>query len=93
MFSNTVTSEQFEKLLVALGYELAPSNGPYRIYENREFDAMKVLPLAGKEAFARMEHLMSLRTVSIAKGIVDEETFDRLLQEISQQPDANRDAA
>jgi hypothetical protein len=93
MFSNTVTSAQYEKLLAALGYELTPSNGPYWIYVNREFDAMKVLPLAGKEAYARVEHLMTLRTVSIAKGIVDEKTFQGLLTEVTQQPDANLDAA
>lgn len=93
MFSKTVTSEHMDKLLAVLGYELAPSNGHYRIFKNRKFDAMQVLPLAGKEKFARVEHLMTLRTVSIAKGIVDEETFQRLYREVTLQPDVNLDAA
>lgn len=93
MFSETITSDQFEKLLAALGYQLVPSNGPQRVYENREFDAIKILPVEGKEVYARVEHLMALRTISIAKGIVDADTFQRLLKEISTEAELDRDAA
>jgi hypothetical protein len=32
-----------------------------RVFENPKYDAVLLLPPAGKEAFARPEHLMTLR--------------------------------
>ncbi|HZP83804.1 MAG TPA: hypothetical protein VFB21_19340 [Chthonomonadaceae bacterium] len=81
MFSETLTSEQMEKLLTLLGYRLTPSKGPQRVFENPEYDAMMLLPPAGKEKYARVEHLMTLRRIAIEKGIVDEATFERLLDQ------------
>ena len=83
MLPKTVTSEQLDRLFAALGYELAPADGPQRVYVNREYDAIQVLPPTSQEAHARLIHLMTLRTISIGKGIVDEEGFDRLLCEVT----------
>ncbi|HLK60342.1 MAG TPA: hypothetical protein VKU00_27520 [Chthonomonadaceae bacterium] len=96
MMSNTLTSEQMETLLLSLGYKLYPSKGPQRVFENREFDAIQLLPPAGKEPYARLEHLMTLRKVSVEKGIVDEETFEALLEKARQrqpEPTASPTAA
>ena len=80
----TLTSEQMEALLLSLGYQSYPSKGPQRVFENRQFDAVQLLPPAGKEPYARLEHLMTLRKVSVEKGIVDEQTFDELLEKARQ---------
>lgn len=96
MFSKTLTSEQFEKLFHLLGYRLTPSHKSYRIFENPEFDAVQLLPPAGKEPYARLGHLQTLRKISIEKGIVDEETFDRYLAEVqkpAEEPEIARSAA
>lgn len=81
MFTETLTSEQMEKLLMLLGYHLSPSKGPQRVFENPTYDAVMLLPPAGKEKYARVEHLMTLRRIALEKGIVDEATFKRLLDQ------------
>jgi len=80
MMSNKLTSEQMEILLRSLGYESYPSSGPQRVFENRKFGAIQLLPPLGKEPDARIEHLMTLRRVSVEMGIVDEQTFEELLE-------------
>jgi hypothetical protein len=82
MMSKTITSEQMEELLKLSGYQLYPSKGPQRVFENKEYDAVQILPPAGQEPYARSEHLMTLRKVSIEKGIVDAETFDAYLERV-----------
>jgi len=83
-----LTTEQMETLLRSLVYQLYPSKGPQRVFENRQYDAIQLLPPAGKEPYARVEHLMTLRKVSVEKGIVDEETFEKLLEDAyRQQPE------
>jgi predicted RNA binding protein YcfA (HicA-like mRNA interferase family) len=67
-----------EKLLTQLGYRQVSSKGLQRVFENPEYDAITLLPPAGKEPFARVEHVMTLRKIATEKGIVDEATFDRL---------------
>jgi hypothetical protein len=96
MMSKTLTSEQMEALLLSLGYQRTPSKGPQRVFENREYDAIQLLPPAGKEPYARIEHLMTLRKVSVEKGIVDEKTFEELLEKARQhqlEPAASPSAA
>ena len=96
MLSNTVTSEQFEDLLQLLGYKKYPSAGPQRVFENRQYDAVQLLPPTGKEPYARIEHLMTLRKISVEKGIIDEQGFDALLERVRQQqtdPVASHSAA
>lgn len=85
MISKTITSEQMENLLKLLGYQQYPSKGPQRVFENRDFDAVQILPAAGKETYARIEHLMTLKKISVEKGIVDEATFEELLKKVCQQ--------
>lgn len=88
MYSETLTSEQMEKLLAQLGYRLSPSKGPQRVFENPDHDAVMLLPPAGKEKQARVEHLITLRRIAIEKGIVDEATFERLLTEAQRTDEA-----
>ena len=85
MFSKTFNSEQMDQLLTKLGYVLVPSEGKQRVYENFQFDAIMLLPPQGKEKFARLEHLMTLRRIAVEKGIVEEAEFDRLLDNIQYQ--------
>lgn len=85
MRSSSVTSEQMEALLLLLGYQRRPSKGPQRVFENREYDAVQLLPPEGREPYARIEHLMTLRRVSIEKGIIDEQGFEALLDQVSQE--------
>ncbi len=96
MNPRTITSYQMEALLGLLGYKLYPSNGPRRVFENREYGAVQLLPPAGKEPYARIEHLMTLQRVSVEKGIVGENAFAELLEKARQQqeePVASHNAA
>ena len=88
MFSETFTSEQMENLLKELGYHISGSKGPQRVFENSEYDAVMFLPPAGKEPYARVEHLMTLRRIAIEKGIVDEPTFDHLLAKVQHKDES-----
>jgi predicted RNA binding protein YcfA (HicA-like mRNA interferase family) len=84
MMNKRLTSEQMERLLERLGYHLMPSKGAQRVFENPKFNAVQILPPAGQEPYSRVEHLMTLRKVSIEKGIVDTEAFDALLEQLQQ---------
>lgn len=85
MDHETITSEQLERLLLRLGFSRSPSEGPQRVFENPEFDAVLLLPKAGSEPLARIEHLLTLRKVAEERGIVDANTFDTLLDEVDKE--------
>ena len=79
-----LTYAQLERLLSALGYHQVPSQPGSRFFVNQEYDAVSVLPVAEGEEPARPHHLMTLRRIATEKGIVDEETFDKLLNQARQ---------
>ena len=93
MMNRQLTTEQMESLLHSLGYLQYPSQGSQRVFENREYGAIQLLPSEGKEPYARIEHLMTLRRVSIEMGIVDEQTFEDLLEKACQQQSAASSSA
>lgn len=62
-----VTSEEMERLLFRLGFHLEPDTAGPRVFVNPEYDAVLLLP-AGRERFARVEHLMTLRKVADERG-------------------------
>ncbi len=82
MSSDRLTSEEMDRLLTRLGFCQVPSEGPQRVFEDSAFDAVLLLPRAGKETFARPEHLITLRKTVIEKGITDEDTFETMLNEV-----------
>ncbi len=75
-----------EGLLAELGYEETPTQEEARVFVNREYDAISVLPCANSEETARPHHLITLRKVATERGIVDAETFEKKLSEVHQQP-------
>ena len=79
MRAEPLTYRQLEFLLSELGYHLLRAEGEPRVFRNPDFNAVSVLPAAPPEEAARPHHLITLRKVSIEKGIVDEPTFDALL--------------
>ena len=80
------SSEAMEQLLSRLGFRLFASRGPQRVFENPEYHAVLLLPPAGKEAYTRPEHLMTLRRAVVERDIMDESAFDELVNELRQQP-------
>lgn len=84
MNSETITTEQMDQLLHRLGFRLSPSEGPQRVFENPDFDAVLLLPRAGHEPYARLEHLLTLRKVAEERGIIAADAFDHLLDEVRQ---------
>lgn len=80
MSNRALTYGQLEYLLTELGYRLRPSQEQGRLWENTEFDAIKYLPAAPSDETARPHHLITIRKVSLEKGIVAEKDFDHLLE-------------
>ncbi|HLK58598.1 MAG TPA: hypothetical protein VKU00_18655 [Chthonomonadaceae bacterium] len=97
MRNRTLTYGQLEYLLTELGYRLTPSpEQGARLWENPKFDAIKYLPAAPPHELARPHYLMTIRKVSIEKGIVEESDFNRLLEKALQHgldPTASPSAA
>ena len=79
MQTDVLTYGQLEYLLEELGYHLLRPNEEPRVFENSEYDAVSVLLAASPNEIARPHHLVTLRKVSIEKGIVDNATFNALL--------------
>ncbi len=80
-----LTYAQLEHLLAELGYRQVPSEPQSRVFVNAEYDAVSVLPVANGEEPARPHHLITLHKVATEKGIIDEETFAKLLGKVCQQ--------
>jgi len=57
MNAKTLTYGQLEYLLGELGYHLTYREGGPRIWENRKFDAVQLLPAEPAETPARVHHL------------------------------------
>lgn len=77
-----LTSEEMDRLLARLGFRLTPSEGPQRVFENSLYDAVLLLPPAGREPLARPEHILTLRKAAEERGIADADTFQKLLNEV-----------
>ena len=81
-----LTYRQFEFLMTALGYSPArTAETEGRVWKNEPFDALKYLPNASPEEQVPYPHLVTLRKVSVEKGIVEEEEFNRLLETARQR--------
>lgn len=80
-----LTQGQLDDLLRKLGYQLSETeNGP-RVWTNSEFDAVMLLPVIPAERPARRHHLMTLRRISVEKGIIESEKFDDLVEQVRQR--------
>lgn len=69
-----------------LGYKKTSTQEEARVFVNREYDAIGVLPCATGEETACPHHLITLRKVATERGIVDAETFEKKLSEACQEP-------
>ena len=81
MRDECLTHRQFEYLMAELGYspvQVAEPTG--RFWQNEDFDALKYLPKASPDELVPRHHLITLRKVSVEKGMVEEEEFERLLK-------------
>lgn len=91
-----MTQGQLDFLFEQLGYKRRiVENGPY-VWENREFDAMLLLPAIPADQPARYYHLRTLRLNAIEKGIVEPEQFEALLEKaraLNAEPAHSQDAA
>lgn len=86
MRDERLTYRQFEFLLTELGYSPArTAEAEGRVWKNEPFDALKYLPRASPEEQVPYAHLVTLRKVSVEKGIVEEEEFNRLLETARQR--------
>ena len=85
MQNEQITYAQLERLLNELGYFQVPAPPDVRVVANTEFDAVNILPCVDKAEWARPHHLITLRKVAVAKGIVDSKTFDQMSNTILQE--------
>jgi hypothetical protein len=89
-----LTYAQLKYLMEELGYKQVRTNERAVILENPEFDASQTLPAAKDEDTAPNWHLVTLRKISIEKGIVEEDEFEDLLAKAYCYTNgANQDAA
>jgi hypothetical protein len=82
MNNERLTSEEMERLVLKLDFRQFPSECPQRVFENTKFDAALLLPRLGKEPFARTDYLITLHNTVTEKGIVDEQTFEKMVSEV-----------
>jgi hypothetical protein len=77
---STITYGELDSLLGRLGFVPVSTSGPQKVFENPAFDALVVLPPAGADESVRPHHLVSVRKLVVEKGIVDSDTFERLIE-------------
>jgi len=85
MQNEQITYAQLERLLNELGYRQVPSAPHARVFANEEYDAVNILQCVDKTEWARPHHLITLRKVAVARGIVDSATFEKMLNTILQE--------
>jgi hypothetical protein len=84
---SSLTYGQLEAVLQELGYRPTPTADKAGYYWNYpEFDAIKYLPAVPKTKTAPSYELITIRKVSIEKGIIEAEDFETLLDRVLLQP-------
>jgi hypothetical protein len=80
-----LTYGQLEYLLKELGYHPAPSAVEGHVWKYPEFDAIQYLPNVPETKTAPSYELITIRKVSVEKGIIEAEDFEALLDRVRQQ--------
>jgi hypothetical protein len=94
MQHETMTYAQLDDLFTQLGYRLMPRNeGGPRVWENPKFDAVQLVRNASPNEKVAPHYLLTLRKISIEKGIVEEEEFEEKLNKILHTSSETRNAA
>jgi len=84
MDNEQITYAQLERLLKELGYRRVPSSPDMRVFANTKYDAVSILPCVNQAEWARPHHLITLRKVAVAKGIVDDIAFEKMFGDVRQ---------
>ena len=79
---NGVTFGDLERLLTQSGFVRSPSTGSQKLFRHQSFDAIIVLPGAPATDAATHAHLAAVRRTLSESGVIDAESFDKLLEQI-----------
>ena len=77
----------FECFLLKLGFNKKATLGPQKLFENTAHDAFVLLPAYEAEDEVRDLHVIAARKLITDRGIVDEDEFDKLLEEFASTHD------
>jgi hypothetical protein len=69
-------------MLTKLGFRLGSTSGPQKVWEYSEYDALVILPPHRSDEPLPSWHLLGTRRICDAKGIIESEDFDRMLNAI-----------
>lgn len=78
-----ITLGDLERALIRLGFILSRSTASHKTYSNEFFGAMVVLPPHSKNESVSPAHLVAVRRTLSEKGVVDQDSFERLLEDVS----------
>lgn len=79
MISKMVTYDELEHLLIQVGFVVSRAADGHKVYKHQASDTLIVLPSNGDNDSVSLTHLVAVRRTIAEKGLLDGESFDRLL--------------
>ncbi|HLK55450.1 MAG TPA: hypothetical protein VKU00_02745 [Chthonomonadaceae bacterium] len=83
MRNKSIRFADFECLLLKLGFSKKATLGPQKLFENAAHNALILLPAYETREEVRDLHVISARKLITERGIVDEDEFDKMLEEFA----------
>ncbi len=77
-----VTFRDLERVLLTVGFVITHGPGPHKLYTHPSFDAKIVLPPHQAKETVRLANLVAVRRTLSENGVLDPDSFDRLLEEV-----------
>jgi len=76
MIRNILFSD-LENLLLKLGFTVLPTTGSHYAFQHAASQTLVVLPGYEQHAYVDRTHLVAVRRILLANGLIDEIAFDR----------------
>jgi len=80
MTHKQITYDDFDRLLLQAGYIHGYTRGAHKLYEHTSSGTILLFPTMPGSTIVSDAHLVAARKLSVERGVVEEDEFDRLLE-------------
>ncbi|NER37950.1 MAG: type II toxin-antitoxin system HicA family toxin [Oscillatoria sp. SIO1A7] len=85
-----ISFARLEELLTKVGFQTLPTAGKHQVFKEPVSEAMVVLPAYPKQAQVRPIHLVAVRRTLVENGLIDEDVFDKITNQIPELVSKNK---
>jgi predicted RNA binding protein YcfA (HicA-like mRNA interferase family) len=82
MIAEDIKFAELEQLLLSLNFIELPTTGSHKVYEYPSLGTLVVLPGYEQQANVRTMHLVAVRNILDANGLMDRDIFNHFLEKV-----------